>query len=84
MTAKEIAEKYVYGRHDALTDSQEVKDMITDIEEYAKKQVKLLATPAVARRSEQLVCPFCKSLLIEVRHREQSFKCKSCKEGWAE
>jgi len=47
MTAKEIAEKYVYGRHDALTDSQEVKDMISDIDEYAKKQVKLLATPDV-------------------------------------
>ncbi len=49
MTAKEIAKKYVYGRHNALTDSQEVKDMIADIEEYAMQQVKLLATPAVSK-----------------------------------
>ena len=28
---KEIAEKYVHGLHDALTDSQEKKDMIEDI-----------------------------------------------------
>ena len=32
MEAREIAEKYVYGRHDALTDAQEVKDMVADIE----------------------------------------------------
>lgn len=36
MTPREIAEKYVYGKHDALTDKQEVEDMITDIENYAK------------------------------------------------
>lgn len=35
MTPKEIAEKYVYGKHDALTDNQEVIDMIADIEAYA-------------------------------------------------
>ena len=29
--AKQIAEKYVYGQHDALTDRQEVKDMTKDI-----------------------------------------------------
>jgi len=32
MTPKEIAIKYVYGEHNALTDEQEVKDMIYDIE----------------------------------------------------
>lgn len=45
MKPKEIAEKYVYGTHDALTDNQEIKDMVFDIEEYAKdycaKSVKL-------------------------------------------
>jgi hypothetical protein len=34
-TAEEIAEKYVLGNHDALTDNQEIKDMAADIEEYA-------------------------------------------------
>ena len=37
MEPLEIAEKYVYGNHDALTDSQEIKDMVFDIEEYAKE-----------------------------------------------
>ena len=32
LTPKEIAEKYVYGRHDALTDKQEVEDMAKDID----------------------------------------------------
>ena len=31
LTAKEIANKYVFGNHDALTDSQELKDMESDI-----------------------------------------------------
>ena len=33
MTPLEIAEKYVHGNHDALTDNQEIKDMVKDIEE---------------------------------------------------
>jgi len=37
MTPKQIAKKYVHGMHDALTDRQEIKDMITDIETYAKE-----------------------------------------------
>ena len=37
-TSKEIAEKYVYGRHDALTDSQEIEDMIKDIESFSQSQ----------------------------------------------
>jgi len=32
MTPREIAEKYVYGRHNALTDKQEIEDMVKDIE----------------------------------------------------
>ena len=35
---KEIAEKYVHGKHDALTDNQEIEDIIKDIEEYAKQK----------------------------------------------
>jgi len=38
MTAKEIAEKYVYCMHDALTDKQEIKDMVADIKTYAKQE----------------------------------------------
>lgn len=45
--------------------------------------VKNLATPDVVGQSEQVVCPDCKGRNIEVRHREQSFRCKDCKEGWA-
>lgn len=45
MTAKEIAEKYVYGRHDALTDRQEVIDMGADIiafaERYAQDKIQM-------------------------------------------
>lgn len=37
MTAEQIAKKYVHGLHDTLTDRQEIKDMITDIETYAKR-----------------------------------------------
>ena len=37
MTPEQIAKKYVHGMHDALTDNQEIKDMITDIETYAKE-----------------------------------------------
>ncbi len=37
MTEIEIAEKYVYGKHDAFTDSQEVEDMAKDILEFAKE-----------------------------------------------
>lgn len=36
LTPDEIAEKYVHGKHNALTDSQEKKDMISDIMSYAK------------------------------------------------
>jgi hypothetical protein len=36
MTELEIANKYVYGNHDALTDKQEVMDMVKDIKELIK------------------------------------------------
>lgn len=49
----------------------------------ALKQVNLLLLYNVVGRSEQLVCPNCKGKNIEIRHREQSFRCKDCKEGWA-
>jgi hypothetical protein len=39
MTSEEIAKKYVYGKHTALTDRQEVKDMITDIENYVEEKL---------------------------------------------
>lgn len=35
LTPEEIAYKYVHGKHDALTDSQEKKDMADDIKAYA-------------------------------------------------
>jgi|DEB0MinimDraft_6_1074348.scaffolds.fasta_scaffold142692_2 hypothetical protein len=54
MTPKEIAEKYVYGDHDALTDKQEVLDMIKDIEEYTLQQVNSVDLADVVGRSEQL------------------------------
>ena len=52
MTPKQIAKKYVHGMHDALTDNQEIKDMITDIETYAKEyhqaKLKLLGIGSVS------------------------------------
>lgn len=38
MTPEEIANKYVHGNHDALTDNQEKIDMIKDITDYGKKE----------------------------------------------
>ena len=40
LTAEEIAHKYVHGIHDALTDSQEKKDMAEDIKALIKKAQK--------------------------------------------
>ena len=43
MEAKDIAVKYVFGRHDALTDSQEVIDMIKDILDFQREEtIKIL------------------------------------------
>ena len=58
MTAEHIAKKYVHGLHDALTDRQEIKDMMTDIETYAESyhqaKLKLLGIGGVVGQSEQL------------------------------
>ena len=55
--------------------------------EKAEKLVKItfekIANSTVVGRSEQLICPYCKGKNIEIRHREQSFRCIDCKEGWA-
>lgn len=40
LTPEQIAEKYVYGKHDALTDSQEIKDMVQDIENLVAYELK--------------------------------------------
>ena len=39
MTPFEIAQKYVYGEHDALTDNQEIIDMTKDIEQAIAEQL---------------------------------------------
>ncbi len=56
MTPEQIAKKYVHGMHDALTDNQEIKDMITDIETYAKEyheaKLKLLGIGGVSQQRE--------------------------------
>ena len=39
MKAEEIAHKYVHGEHNALTDSQEKKDMAEDIRAYHQSRV---------------------------------------------
>tara|TARA_B100000780_G_scaffold259705_1_gene210933 strand:+ start:401 stop:628 length:228 start_codon:yes stop_codon:yes gene_type:complete len=41
MTPLEIAQKYVYGEHDALTDNQEIIDMTKDIEQAIAEQLTL-------------------------------------------
>jgi len=38
LTAYTIAKKYVYGLHNALTDDQEVKDMVADINTLLTQQ----------------------------------------------
>ncbi len=63
MTAEQIAKKYVHGLHDALTDRQEIKDMMTDIDAYAEtyhqSKLKLLGIGGVVGQSEQLKCDCC-------------------------
>jgi len=41
MTPLEIAQKYVYGEHDALTDNQEIIDMTEDIKQAISEQLLL-------------------------------------------
>lgn len=54
MTPEEIANKYVHGDHDALTDSQEKKDMANDIMEYGKSEAMAFATFAVKYAEKSL------------------------------
>ena len=76
---KKVAkEKFGNGKY--LTDKE---DGFRQGVEWALEQVKNCSIPAVVGRSEQLVCPNCKGKNIEIRHREQSFRCIDCKEGWA-
>lgn len=51
MTAKEIAKKYVYGNHDALTDKQEAIEMVQDIAQKSRLKnyrMELIQVAAVA------------------------------------
>lgn len=62
MTAEQIAKKYVHGLHDALTDRQEIKDMMADIETYAERyhqaKLKELGIANVVGQREQLAAIF--------------------------
>ena len=73
----ELQANFGWSNIDELPDSY--KDLLND----TIKAVKNCSIPAVVGRSEQLVCPYCKGKNIEIRHREQSFRCIDCKEGWA-
>jgi hypothetical protein len=42
MKAEEIAEKYVHGHHDALTDNQEKIDMANDINDLVESETREL------------------------------------------
>ena len=70
--------------HERLTEPiLQPYDCLMAMIEFAEHQVKNLNIPAVVGRSEHLICPYCKGKNIEIRHREQSFRCKDCLEGWA-
>lgn len=60
MELEQIAKKYVHGLHDALTDKQEIKDMMNDIKTYAHEyhqaKLKLLGIGGVVGQSEQYHC----------------------------
>ena len=73
----ELQANFGWSNIDELPDSY--KDLLND----TIKAVKNCSIPDVVGRSEQLVCPYCKGKNIEIRHREQSFRCIDCKEGLA-
>ena len=56
---------------------------ISDYVNWLETQIQALRIHDVVGRSEHLICPYCKGKNIEIRHREQSFRCIDCKEGWA-
>lgn len=56
MTPQEIAKKYVYGNHDAITQRQEEKDMIKDIEECVQAKIKeVFHKPSYAETNGQMM-----------------------------
>ena len=65
MNSRQIAEKYVYGNHDALTDSQEIKDMIQDIENYAANPNKTIFRGIEIKEGDKLRVTVCKDLVVE-------------------
>lgn len=76
VTAEEIAEKYVRGNHDALTDNQEIKDMAADIEEYAS----IKAEQARREENEKHHLERIKRIQAELKLREASDLLKKLKE----
>ena len=56
MTPEKIAYKFVHGLNDALTDSQEKKDMAKEIQDYAEQY---LQSKLVINKKE-LLCAFFK------------------------
>ncbi len=67
-TAKQIARKYVYGCHDALTDAQEIADLEREIVDYAERRL-----IAVNKESE---CPDCGGAV------SATYYCNECEKGW--
>ena len=64
MKPLEIAKKYVYGKHDALTDNQEIIDMTKDIEQAIAEQ---LILSGVSQQRE-LLDAFCCTMEFDVKH----------------
>ena len=72
-----------YWKKNAEEDYMQVPISVLRYISELEQVVKNCSIPAVVGQSEQLVCPYCKGKNIEIRHREQSFRCIDCKEGWA-
>jgi hypothetical protein len=66
LTPKQIAEKYVYSKHNALTDNQEIKDMIKDIEQYTQEQLKKCPISFIEKSTPQDKFKQLKKAVIEV------------------
>jgi hypothetical protein len=59
MTKLEFAHKYVFGKHDAFTDNQEIIDMVEDLTEMIKKDRAKQLTEYV-RKDRELLISFAK------------------------
>ena len=77
--AEQMLEKHI-NENDLNFIFHEKKDLW---QELLNAMNEALGLALVVGRSEQLSCPNCKGKNIEIRHREQSFRCIDCKEGWA-